>query len=81
MPFAGRAGLTLGIVIAGAAQGTVALAAHLAGGSDWTRGLLGRDGQAAEALMREDLWRFGPPHGGETGGIIRMDGDGGEEEG
>ena len=57
------------------------MAAHLADDSDWTRGIWwGATVEAAEALMREDLWRFGPPHGGKTGRIIRMD-DSAEEDG
>ena len=57
------------------------MAAHLADDSDWTRGIWwGATVEAAEVLVREDLWRFGPPHGGKTGRIVRMDGDG-EEDG
>lgn len=56
-------------------------AAHLADDGDWTRGIWwGATVGAAEATMREDLWRFGPPRGRKTGRIVRMD-DGEEDDG
>lgn len=56
-------------------------AMRLADDSHWTRGVWwGATVEAAEALMHEDLWRTGPPRGGRTGRVVRMDDDG-EDEG
>ena len=50
--------------------------------SSWTRGVWwGATAEAAETVMREDLWRFGPPRGGKTGAMVRMDEGGDQAEG